>query len=213
MVSRTSGRLFLTMLALMAFSLGPLQAVFATPVLQIDSAGQLTGARNVNVNGSLYDVSFVDGTCGDLYTGCDNSSDFVFTDLTTAKAAAQALLDFVFIDGPLGLFDSSPILTNGCFRRDFCTAITPFSVYGNILSTTFALNSFPNTTYPDAVSYSSQGVLRDTSLTDELTYAVWKSAAVPEPGPLWLLLTGSAGLLAWRIMRSHHEQSRLIQAS
>ena len=37
-------------------------------VLIVDG-GQLVGATGVNVNGALYDVSFMDGTCFALY-GC-----------------------------------------------------------------------------------------------------------------------------------------------
>jgi len=39
----------------------------ATPVVV---GGELVGATNVNVGGTLYDVQFVEGTCVDLYDGC-----------------------------------------------------------------------------------------------------------------------------------------------
>ena len=38
--------------------------------------GELFGASDVNVNGTLYDVAFQDGTCIDLYNGCDEKHRF-----------------------------------------------------------------------------------------------------------------------------------------
>ena len=35
----------------------------ATMTWDVDGAGQLIGARNVNVNGTLYDVTFTDDIC------------------------------------------------------------------------------------------------------------------------------------------------------
>ena len=76
--------------------------------------GQLMGASDVLVDGNLYDVQFLDGTCIGLYNGCDEISDFTFQTLTSASLASQALLERVFLDGPAGTFDSSPSLTHGC---------------------------------------------------------------------------------------------------
>ncbi len=41
--------------------------------------GILHGASGVDVGGTLYDVEFLDGTCIVLFNGCDQSSDFTFT--------------------------------------------------------------------------------------------------------------------------------------
>jgi hypothetical protein len=40
--------------------------------------GQLIGASDVLVDGSLYDVRFLDGSCITLYSRCDEASDFTF---------------------------------------------------------------------------------------------------------------------------------------
>ena len=37
----------------------------------------LMGATDVQVGGTLYDVVFVDGTCIELFDGCDDLTDFV----------------------------------------------------------------------------------------------------------------------------------------
>jgi len=88
----------------------PLQLSYATPVLQVDIAGILTGANGVDVGGALYDVTFSHGSCVDLYSGCDQLSDFTFTDGFDAVAASQALLDQVLV----GVYDSDPSRTRGC---------------------------------------------------------------------------------------------------
>lgn len=54
--------------------------------------GRLFGARNVNVNGTLYDVQFMDGNCISLFTlgpmagGCNEDADFAFQTLALALA-------------------------------------------------------------------------------------------------------------------------------
>ena len=103
----------------------------AAPMLVIDNIGLfpiLTGARNVLVDGALYDVDFKRGTCIDLFSGCDDPSDFLFRTPSEAVAAATALSNLV-LDGVAGNFDSEPNLTEGC---DFpplttCAIITPYS--------------------------------------------------------------------------------------
>ena len=86
----------------------------ASAILIVDSNGILQGATGVTVDGTLYDVEFPDGFCPEVFSGCDAVSDFQFQTSGAATLAAQALLDQVFLDGPLGQFDSSPALTNGC---------------------------------------------------------------------------------------------------
>jgi hypothetical protein len=61
--------------------------------------GELQGATDVNVGGTLYDVQFVEGTCIDLYDGCDDVSDFAFVTVADAFVAAEALLEQVVLDG------------------------------------------------------------------------------------------------------------------
>ena len=77
---------------LVAIFLATAGAQAAAPVVV---AGELVGATGVNVGGTVYDVQFVDGSCIDVYGGCDEVSDFPFTTLADATLAAQALLDQV----------------------------------------------------------------------------------------------------------------------
>ena len=98
---------------------------FASPILQINGGGQLTGASGVDVSGTLYDVTFVEGTCLDVFNGC-HQSDFEWQDYPTPVLAAQALLDQVFLDSGLGNFDSLPSLIFGCASEDRCRAAIPY---------------------------------------------------------------------------------------
>ena len=56
-----------------------------------NGSGQLTGATGVDVSGTLYDVTFEEGSCAEVFSGCDNvSDDFDFDTVAAAEAAAKA---------------------------------------------------------------------------------------------------------------------------
>jgi len=171
-------------------------------VLNIQN-GILFGATGVDVNGVLYDVSFQDGTCPELYNGCDQDSDFPFSnpqnDVTLGLAANLALLDQVLIDSPLGAFDSAPELTNGCFATDGCQLNTPLflSQGGTGLGILWIFNRDDNDV--DTGTGSGGGsVAFDTSIgfPDSNVYVIWsQSSAVPIPATIWLFGSGLLGLV------------------
>lgn len=174
----------------------------ASVILQIDANGNLTGAKDVLVNGALYDVQFLDGTCIALFNGCDAPSDFTFTDHIQATYAATALLDLVFIDfSPTALFDSEPQKTIGCSDTDICYVITPFALTEPTrayeLDASSANNSSPSNGNPDRVGFSGPNRASDFSLPifHKHTYALWIPViSAPEPGTIMLLSLGIAGL-------------------
>ncbi len=88
--------------------------------------GELLGAFDVDVGGVLYDVEFVDGTCIEVFSGCDQAEDFTFSNFAGAALASQALMEQVFLDGVLGDFDLVPSLTVGCSDSDTCQVLTVF---------------------------------------------------------------------------------------
>ena len=94
--------------------------------LIIDESGQLVGARDVIILGASYDVEFIDGSCVEVFSGCDELADITFLQ-DDAVAAAQALLDQVFT----GPFDSDPELTRGCTSPETCRVQIPRWINGD----------------------------------------------------------------------------------
>jgi MYXO-CTERM domain-containing protein len=157
--------------------------------------GLLVGASGVSVNGALYDVSFGDGSCNSLQLGCTS---FAFSAAGDAAAAAQALLDQVF----LGIYDSSPDLTLGCTSTRQCLVSTifgPESLGNNLAST-----ANRPIDAADAVTSGLIGNAFNTAGNIDVTLAVWTRQPPPgqvsEPTSLMLALA-SLGALAWRRRR------------
>lgn len=172
---------------LVALGCAPLAG--ADPVLLVNGSGILTGARNVEVGGTFYDVMFVDGTCHDLFAGCDAASDFQFATFADATAAANALLGQVFVDVPsIGNFDTHPELTLGCTDLLQCFAAIPTGVaaVGGIVFGAVADN-----TRPGGIASNFNFLFDDDTSTD--TRIVWATftPAEPVPEPALLVLVGS----------------------
>ncbi len=106
------------LLILGILSAGPASA--ATPV--IDYSGQLIGAQGIDVNGTLYDVEFVDGTCNAVFGDCVNPDNFVFVDSEAGRAASAALIEQVF-DTHEDI-DDDPWRTRGCEAVHICHMFT-----------------------------------------------------------------------------------------
>jgi hypothetical protein len=197
----------------------------AAPVLIVDSNGILTGATGVEVAGLLFDVQFVDGTCGSVYTDCGLGTLFPIPSPADARIASQALLDQVFIDGNVGVFDTYPNLTTGCERGFQCLVLTPYRVepppplsLDLIVDTWTAFNtcSFSNLfscgTPPDQISQAPFAVLPgfDTTIVSarsvEYVWALWTPHAVPEPGTTTCL---GAALLAFVLTQRRRPQRQV----
>jgi hypothetical protein len=167
-------------------------------LLLIDHTGatpELLGATGVSVNGTLYDVTFIDGSCVALFDGCDAAGDFAFTLQLDAEAAAQALLDQVFIDLPApDLFDTEPEFTQGCSSALRCDVWIPFGV-GATVNFAAAINGTVDPA--DVVGSFFINPATDTGPIEDVVWA--RFTAVPEPGMLLLTAVGiTATLVRYR---------------
>jgi hypothetical protein len=183
----------------------------ASPVLLIDGDGTLTGATGVDVGGTLYDVTFVDGSCATVFTGCDGASDFTFTDGTTALAATNALADQVFLDGISGAFDTQPSLTFGCTSLNRCIPITPYELSGTLfVNSAYFFNSSGDPSTPsDFTALGIEAVGEDYGADGRRVYAKWslsETEPVPEPATLTLFGVGLA-TTRWAMLRRQRRPS------
>lgn len=169
--------------------------------LDIDGLGQLQGASEVLVGTTLYDVAFVDGSCIALFSGCDGPEDFLL-DRAAAEMAAQALLTQVFLDSPLGQFDSMPALTNGCEFTGTCTSVIPYTIRGTLV---FSWNAGNNSGLRDDEMSMGLGDLDgNTGIAQSQMYAVFTESVgptVPEPSTILLFGSGLAGLIGWQLRK------------
>jgi hypothetical protein len=171
--------------------------IFTSPsqaaLLQIDSNGILTGATGVLVEGAYYDVTFVDGSCINLFSGCNESSDFNFTTQNSAVAAAQAILDQVFI----GMYDENPYITFGCrINTGACGVTIPYLIGSSSVTASTAWNY---------IQEEDDRIQRGRLLTpsDDFTRLNWNYAIfspsvpteVPESSHMILLSIGLIALL------------------
>jgi len=176
--------------------------VCAMPTLVSNGSGGYSGASGIEVAGyGAWNVAFRDGTCAEVYSGCDEVSD-----LYDFGFAAQATLAFfnAFLAGTnVSDLDSNPGLMDGCVSTsDNCLLLSPYAfsavAVGN-LRTVWAQNrggpfELSDDAQTGAVGQSGPG--NDTSST----WAVW-TRQVPEPGSLSLAVV-ALGLIAagsaWR---------------
>ena len=180
-------------------------AAHAAPL--IDASGKLTGATVVDVGGAPYDVDFVDGTCVGLFSGCDSAADFAFTTTGAAEVAAAALRDQVFLDGPLGAFDSHPERTTGCegLAAAFeCIIQIPFANFGSAVGAIYYRNNMLESF--DDIGDTAIIPTADTGVGN-VVFAVFRrasrptppSAPLPVPGTVAMVGVGLIGLVfSWR---------------
>lgn len=183
--------------------------VMSMPILQV-TGGILTGALNIDVDGTLYDVEFVDGKCTQIFDGCDDITDFTFQTADSATAASQALLDHVFVVDVLGDFDSAPNLTLGCEGGATCFTHTPYFPFIDqnsqflMVAVKFALNQIIDSDdqvgdHPNIIAEE------DFILQTSQVYAVWTVSQIPEPTALSLFMIGLMGLWGVQLKQKHSD--------
>lgn len=186
--------------AALLFTIPVTPAISAT--LIVDGSGKLTGATDVNVLGTVYDVVFLDGTCASVFNGCDENDNFAFSNSRDAGLAALALLDQVFV----GSFDDSPALTSGCTDPLRCSVWIPFHVFSGFSIDVAVADNW----YPGEVDRTLRGTFLLSDVPDFSPSGgdprVWArfTRVVPEPStwPMMLLGFALSGFLLRRSRRT-----------
>lgn len=181
---RSFNRFDLISLALLGLSVSSANA--ATYVLAGVFGSELQGAKGVTVNGLIYDVEFLDGTCIEIYSGCDDVSDFSFNTEMEADAASQALLEQVFSNGDI--YDDRPELTRG-ISGVVGQLYTPYLIFfspGATLISSDGVQNAPSTQYLDenicGLGHCSLFKGSDFATFDQSAYVRWSPvSAVPIP--------------------------------
>jgi len=164
-------------------------------VLQVNTSGILTGATGVDVGGTLYNVTFADGSCNSLFNSCVQSA-FAFNTFADVRLAGIALLDQVYIDSSAGEFDSATSNILGCVSPYQCVGAIPYSFTGAEVNTLWVVNNISN--IEDWLVYSSFETTDDTNNFPAIHYVNFELATlaidVPEPTSIALFGLALAGL-------------------
>lgn len=159
-------------------------AAHASPV--VGTGGKLHGFTSVSMGGSLWNITFADDTCINLFSGCDSPEDFPFAGDFNEEAA-----NIVF-----GLSTGyAPASIFGC-DSSYCLVTSPNGFLGgSVVSTGVYIGG------PANGAHTNSFFSIDFSLADSgrMTYAVWSradAAELPEPGSLALVGLALAGTAA-----------------
>jgi hypothetical protein len=162
----------------------------AVPI--VDANGILTGASGVMVNGVSYNVTFEDGSCPSLFSGCTDTSNLNFQTEPDAINAINALASQVLVDTPFGKFGTQPGLIRGCTDPTLCQILIPFSVFptGNFFGIfgvfwqiaaagsgyTQGLNTFE---WSPAIADTTCGVSNSALNCQNVMFSVWQPSRTP----------------------------------
>lgn len=159
---------------------------FSQAATLIINNGQLTGANNIDVNGVLYDVTFVDGSFDEVF---GTTLMFDANNDGEALSFSNALLSSVLI----GIYDTDPELTLGCTQTDACSIFTSYSNSNGFVISRQTVNLADGGV--DYVSTSSVNENSDFNNFPGAVIADWSISTVPIPAAAWLFGSGLLGLV------------------
>lgn len=172
-------------------------ALGATLVTDIN--GQLLGVDGVDVNGTLYNVDFLEGSCYTFFAPCLSNDNLLF-DINEALDASWALKSQVFDTPAWSLYTSDPSKTFGCEDLYGCTIYTAYSVNSDPMGNAQFFNGdglfFFDTVNTCGLCTRSD----DTTTNPAAVFAIWEEAngvtPVPLPAAGWFFLSAVSGLFA-----------------
>lgn len=180
----------------LSFSGNALAATLVT-----DGSGQLLGVNDIEVNGTLYNVDFLEGSCYTFFAPCLSNDNLDF-DINLAQDASWALKEQVFDVPEWSLYTSNPSMTFGCEDLYGCTIFTAYSVNSDPMGNAQFFNG-DGLFFFDYVNTCGLCYRSDDTTSDPTTvFAIWEEASgattVPVPAAAWLF--GSA-LIGLRMLR------------
>lgn len=172
------------------------------------SGRTLTGATGLTVAGldGTYDVTFVDGTCDQVFGDCGNPASFgPITSSALALNAAESLIRLIDTNDT---FDQLPEYTLGCGTNvPQCLAFIPYANGSDgFLSGSLAINA-KGPFNRDGVGTSTLYATADTTNISTVVYAKFTASsvtgAVPEPST-WALMLLGFGAVGSSLRRRRH---------
>lgn len=170
-----------------------LLATEANAASLVVESGTLKGATGVDVDGTLYDLAFVEGTCAEVFDGCESAAEFAFQTGLAALNAEAAIANLLVST----IFDQQPFLTFGCEGgTNACNILVPYARRTGIVD----IAIYSNTTGPGGVAnvFPLEDD-HDTAGAPEV-WAVFTPSAVPEPETWFLMLSGFL-TVGWSLRR------------
>jgi hypothetical protein len=184
-----------------------LTAPASATTLVVDSNGILLGLGAVPVEGSLYDVTFQEGTCASVFGVCD-AAHFQFTSSAAAEDASTELLQLFTSINFNGYAHEYGCSTATRTSNLECDTITPYAINGPYLETAGVAFGGPNNGVGAGIT--SNYTDWDLDGTINANWAVWTPcptctlSGVPEPGT-WTLLIAGLGWMGYALRHSRRK--------